>query len=177
MKKIILAAATASVLIAAPASAQTFGRHDDRGRVEQVQQNRFGSRDFGQRGFTQRDVRFRQGQARRWRQGERFDLDLVAFATRAVQSVEIDGSGRADDPEVVDRRGGASGRDRGFVAFDHRHGAQGFAIGGIGREVDAVAAGVQAMGKAHDVALVEEASYVGVVQVEARGVVSAERRQ
>lgn len=79
MKKIILAAATASVLIAAPASAQTFGRHDDgRGRVEQVQRNQFGNAGYGQRNFDQRsygqrNVQVRQVQARRWRQGERFD--------------------------------------------------------------------------------------------------------
>jgi Ni/Co efflux regulator RcnB len=73
MKKIALAAATASVLIAAPASAQTFGRHNDRGRVEQVQQNRFGNQNFGQRSFGQRNVQVRQVQTRRWNQGERFD--------------------------------------------------------------------------------------------------------
>jgi Ni/Co efflux regulator RcnB len=73
MKKIALAAATASVLIAAPASAQTFGRHDDRGRFEQVQRNRFGNQSFGQRSFGQRNVQFRQVQTRRWRTGDRFD--------------------------------------------------------------------------------------------------------
>lgn len=73
MKKIVLAAAAASVLAAAPASAQTFGRHDDRGRFEQVQHNRFGNQAFGQRSFTQRNVQVRQVQTRRWRQGERFD--------------------------------------------------------------------------------------------------------
>ena len=73
MKKIALAAATASVLIAAPASAQTFGRHNDRGRVEQVQQSRFGNQAFGQRYFGQRNFQVRNVQARRWMQGERFD--------------------------------------------------------------------------------------------------------
>jgi Ni/Co efflux regulator RcnB len=68
MKKIILATAAASVLIAAPASAQMFGRHDDRGRVEQVQQGRFANRDFGRR-----DVQVRQVETRSWRQGDRFD--------------------------------------------------------------------------------------------------------
>jgi Ni/Co efflux regulator RcnB len=68
MKKIALAAATASVLIAAPASAQNFGRHDDRGRTEQVQRNRFDNQGFGQR-----NVQVRQVQNRRWQQGQRFD--------------------------------------------------------------------------------------------------------
>jgi Ni/Co efflux regulator RcnB len=67
MKKLILAAAGASVLIAAPASAQTFGHRNDRGRVEQVQRQQFQNRDFG-RGFQVRQV-----QTRRWNQGERFD--------------------------------------------------------------------------------------------------------
>jgi Ni/Co efflux regulator RcnB len=73
LKKIILAAAGASVLIAAPASAQTFGHRNDRGRVEQVQRNGFGNQTFGQRSFTQRNVQVRQVQTRRWNQGERFD--------------------------------------------------------------------------------------------------------
>jgi Ni/Co efflux regulator RcnB len=73
LKKITLAAATASVLIAVPASAQTFGRHDDRGRTEQVQRNRFDNQNYGQRNFGQRNVQVRQVQTRRWRQGERFD--------------------------------------------------------------------------------------------------------
>ncbi len=59
MKKVILGvAAAASVLaIAAPASAQTF-RHNDRGRVEQVQRNGFANRNFAGRG---------------WQTGQRFD--------------------------------------------------------------------------------------------------------
>lgn len=101
MKTIILAAAAASVLAAAaPASAQSFGGHDGRGRTEQVQQNRSGNRQvqqnrfqqnqFAQNQFTQnrfgnqnfrqdarqnfgQDFRNRQVQARRWNQGERFD--------------------------------------------------------------------------------------------------------
>jgi Ni/Co efflux regulator RcnB len=73
MKKIALAAATASVLIAAPASAQNFGRHDERGRTEQVQRNRFDNQGFGQRSFGQRNVQVRQVQNRRWQQGQRFD--------------------------------------------------------------------------------------------------------
>lgn len=68
MKKIILATAAASVLVAAPVSAQTFGRHDNRGRFEQVQRDRFVSRDFGRR-----NVEVRQVETRRWRQGDRFD--------------------------------------------------------------------------------------------------------
>lgn len=64
MKKVILGvAAAASVLAAAaPASAQTF-RHNDRGRVEQVQRRGFANRDFGRR-----DI-----QVRRWNTGDRFD--------------------------------------------------------------------------------------------------------
>ena len=67
MKKMILgvAAAASVVAAAAPASAQTF-RHDERGRVEQVQRNGFANRDFGRR-----DVR--QVQTRQWNRGERFD--------------------------------------------------------------------------------------------------------
>lgn len=70
MKKIVLAAAAASVLVAAPASAQSFRGHDDRGRVEQVQHNGFGYQNFGQRGFANRNF---QAQTRRWNRGERFD--------------------------------------------------------------------------------------------------------
>ncbi|HEX4736193.1 MAG TPA: RcnB family protein [Allosphingosinicella sp.] len=75
MKKLILGvAAAASVLAAAaPASAQTFGRHDDRGRVEQVQRNGFANRDFGRRDVQARQVQVRQAQTRNWRQGDRFD--------------------------------------------------------------------------------------------------------
>jgi Ni/Co efflux regulator RcnB len=70
MKKLILAAAAiASVAaVATPASAQTFGRFDNRGRVEQVQRSGFASRDFGRR-----DVQVRQVETRRWTQGQRFD--------------------------------------------------------------------------------------------------------
>jgi Ni/Co efflux regulator RcnB len=78
MKKLILAAAAASTLVAAPAVAAPFGGNHDRGRVEQVQHDRYGNqaygqRNFGQRNFGQRNVQFRQVQNRRWHQGERFD--------------------------------------------------------------------------------------------------------
>ena len=79
MKKLILAAAgAATVLAAVPASAQNFGRHDERGRVEQVQRNRFGGQDFRNREFANRDFgrrefQVRQVETRRWRQGDRFD--------------------------------------------------------------------------------------------------------
>jgi Ni/Co efflux regulator RcnB len=70
MKKVILgiAAAASVVAAAAPASAQTFGRHNDRGRIEQVQRNGFANRDFGRR-----DVQMRQVETRRWATGQRFD--------------------------------------------------------------------------------------------------------
>jgi Ni/Co efflux regulator RcnB len=69
MKTLILAAAAVSVLAAAaPASAQGFGRHDDRGRIEQVQRDRFVSRND-----NRRTVQIRKVQTRRWRQGDRFD--------------------------------------------------------------------------------------------------------
>jgi Ni/Co efflux regulator RcnB len=68
MKKLILAAAGASVLIAAPASAQTFGHRNDRGQVQQVQRQQFQNRDFGRNNVQARNV-----QARGWRQGDRFD--------------------------------------------------------------------------------------------------------
>ena len=70
MKKIALALAGASValtgLVATPAAAADFGRHNDRGRYEQVQKrvvvrDRFDNRN---------DHRFQQ---RRWNRGERFD--------------------------------------------------------------------------------------------------------
>jgi Ni/Co efflux regulator RcnB len=75
MKKLILAAAGASVLIAVPASAQTFGHRNDRGRVEQVQRQQFQNRNYGfdDRSFAGRNVQVRQVQTRRWNQGERFD--------------------------------------------------------------------------------------------------------
>ncbi len=74
MKKLILGvAAAASVLAAAaPASAQTFGRQNDRGRMEQVQRNGFANRDFG-RGNVQIRQQARNYGARSWSQGQRFD--------------------------------------------------------------------------------------------------------
>ena len=73
MKKFILAAAAASTLVAVPAAAAPFGGNHDRGRFEQVQQNRYGNQAFGQRNFVQRNVQVRRVETRRWRQGERFD--------------------------------------------------------------------------------------------------------
>jgi Ni/Co efflux regulator RcnB len=83
MKKIALALAGASValtgLAATPASAADFGRHNDRGRFEQVQNrqvvrnrvvfnNRFQNQRFENQGFQAQ--RF---QARQWQRGQRFD--------------------------------------------------------------------------------------------------------
>ena len=67
MKKIALALAGASValtgLVATPASAADFGRHNDRGRYEQV----------NKRVVVKRAVKQNRFQARRWQRGERFD--------------------------------------------------------------------------------------------------------
>jgi Ni/Co efflux regulator RcnB len=68
MKKIALAAAAASVLVAVPASAQTFGHRNDRGQAQQAQRQQFQNRNF-----AGRNVQVRQAQNRRWNQGERFD--------------------------------------------------------------------------------------------------------
>lgn len=69
MKKIALALAGASValtgLVATPASAADFGRHNDRGRVEQVQ-----SRQMVRNRTV---VNNRYQQAHRWERGQRFD--------------------------------------------------------------------------------------------------------
>jgi Ni/Co efflux regulator RcnB len=68
MKKIALALAGASVaitgLVATPAAAADFGRHNDRGRYEQVQKRIVVKNRF----VTQN--RFRQ---HRWNRGDRFD--------------------------------------------------------------------------------------------------------
>jgi Ni/Co efflux regulator RcnB len=68
LSKIALAAtAAASVLAAVPASAQSFGYNDGRGRIEQVR-TRTVVRQVGRQDFRQTQV-----QARRWNRGERFD--------------------------------------------------------------------------------------------------------
>jgi Ni/Co efflux regulator RcnB len=75
MKKIVLtAAAAASVLAAAaPASAQTFGRHDSNVRVVQVQSDRFGNQAYGNRNFDRGVAETRRVETGRWNRGERFD--------------------------------------------------------------------------------------------------------
>lgn len=73
LKKLTLALAGASVaftgLIATPASAADFNRHD-RGRYEQVQTRQVTNNRFVVNNRFQRDNRF---QARRWQRGDRFD--------------------------------------------------------------------------------------------------------
>ena len=78
MKKIALALAGASVAItglaATPAAAADLGRHNDRGRYEQVQnrrvvQNRFVTNRYVANRFVTQN-RFQQ---HRWNRGDRFD--------------------------------------------------------------------------------------------------------
>jgi Ni/Co efflux regulator RcnB len=73
MKKLTLAIAGASValtgLMATPAAAADFGRHD-RGRYEQVQTRTVERNRFATNNRYQRDNRF---PARRWQRGDRFD--------------------------------------------------------------------------------------------------------
>jgi Ni/Co efflux regulator RcnB len=73
MKKLTLALAGASValtgLVATPASAADFNRHD-RGRYEQVRTRTVVKNRFVTNDRFQRDNRF---QARRWKRGDRFD--------------------------------------------------------------------------------------------------------
>jgi Ni/Co efflux regulator RcnB len=73
MKKLTLALAGASValtgVMATPAAAADFGRHD-RNRYEQVQTRTVERGRFVTNDRFQRDNRF---QARRWQRGERFD--------------------------------------------------------------------------------------------------------
>jgi len=72
LSKIVLSAtAAASVLAAVPASAQSFGYNDGRGRTEQVRTRTVVRQDVRQMGRQQ--VRQNQFQARRWNRGERFD--------------------------------------------------------------------------------------------------------
>ena len=74
MKKIALALAGASValtgLVATPASAADFGRHNDRSRFEQVQKRQVvRNRVVINNRFQQNRYR----QAHRWQRGQRFD--------------------------------------------------------------------------------------------------------
>jgi len=72
LSKIVLSAtAAASVLAAVPASAQSFGHYDGRGRNEQVRTRTVVRQDVRQIG--RQDLRRNQVQARRWNRGERFD--------------------------------------------------------------------------------------------------------
>ena len=68
MKKLTLALAGASVALtgfaATPAAAADFGRHNDRGRYEQVNKRVVVKKRF---------VNNNRFQARRWQRGERFD--------------------------------------------------------------------------------------------------------
>ena len=70
MKKIALALAGASValtgLVATPAAAADFGRHNDRGRYEQVNKRVVVKQRFNNNNRN-------RVQARRWNRGERFD--------------------------------------------------------------------------------------------------------
>ena len=74
MKKIALALAGASVAItglaATPAAAADFGRHNDRGRYEQVQNRRVVTNRFVTRNRFVTQNRFQQ---HRWNRGDRFD--------------------------------------------------------------------------------------------------------
>jgi Ni/Co efflux regulator RcnB len=70
MKKIALALAGASValtgLVATPAAAADFGRHNDRGRYEQVNKRVVVKQRFNNNSHN-------RVQAHRWNRGERFD--------------------------------------------------------------------------------------------------------
>jgi Ni/Co efflux regulator RcnB len=68
LSKIVLGAAAVSTLAATPAAAQSFGRHDDRGRVQQRVQTRVVTRTVAGRNYGRQLY-----QARRWNRGERFD--------------------------------------------------------------------------------------------------------
>lgn len=74
MKKIVLALAGASVAItglaATPAAAADFGRHNDRGRYEQVQNRNLQKGRFVQNNRFVTQNRF---QNHRWNCGDRFD--------------------------------------------------------------------------------------------------------
>jgi Ni/Co efflux regulator RcnB len=69
LKNIILGAAAASVLAAAPAAAAPFGHNDNgRGRVERVQTRQVVTRNNGRQVVVVRQV-----QTRKWARGQRFD--------------------------------------------------------------------------------------------------------
>ena len=68
LSKIVLGAAAASTLAAAPAAAAPFDHGNDRGRIEQRVQTRVVTRQVGRQ-----DFRGAQFQARSWNRGERFD--------------------------------------------------------------------------------------------------------
>ena len=73
LSKIVLSAtAAASVLAAVPASAQSFGQYDGRGRTEQVRTRTVVRQDVRHQ-VGRQDLRQNQFQARRWNRGERFD--------------------------------------------------------------------------------------------------------
>jgi len=78
MKKIALALAGASVAItglaSTPAAAADFGRHNDRGRYEQVQNRRVvQNRYVTNRYVTKRLVTQNRFKQHRWNRGDRFD--------------------------------------------------------------------------------------------------------
>ena len=75
MKRIALALAGTSValtgVVATPASAADFGRHNDRGRYEQVQNRKLvRNRQVVRNRIV---IRNRYQQAHRWQRGQRFD--------------------------------------------------------------------------------------------------------
>ena len=78
MNKIALAFAGASValtgLVATPASAADFGRHNDRGRYEQVQNRQVvRNRVVINNRFQNNGYQYNRFQARNWQRGQRFD--------------------------------------------------------------------------------------------------------
>jgi Ni/Co efflux regulator RcnB len=79
LKTIILGTVAASVL-AAPAAAADFGRHNDRNRVERVQTTKIVKRNNGRK-----IVQVRQVQNRKWARGQRFD-NRYARNYRVIQN-------------------------------------------------------------------------------------------
>lgn len=78
MKKLALALAGASVgltgLVATPASAADFGRHNDRGRYEQVHDRKIVRKVVRNRVVIKNGYRH----AHRWQRGQRFDQRYAA---------------------------------------------------------------------------------------------------